>query len=176
MTKGILLLGLNGCGKTTLGRLLAQKLELLAMDAEDYYFPVPGDYADSRSKEEVHRLMENDAQTHDFVLSCVQCNLPPSLLEHVQLAVVLRVSAELRASRIVQRDTAAYGKRVMPGGDLYEERQTFRAFAASRTEDIVTKNLPMLRCPVVELNAAQPLEEMAEIIIKLWQSPPHAKA
>ena len=49
MQKGLLILGLNGCGKTTVGRIVAEKLGLFRMDHEDYYFPVAGDFTTSRT-------------------------------------------------------------------------------------------------------------------------------
>ena len=93
MAQGILLLGLNGCGKTTVGRAVAAQLGFFRMDAEDYYFPTPGDYSASRAAAEIHRLMEQDIDCHDgFVLSCVRCNITDRMLRHIHLAVVLRAS------------------------------------------------------------------------------------
>ena len=49
MAKGILILGLNGCGKTTLGRCLAARLGWQHMDAEDYFF-LPAEIPFTRSR------------------------------------------------------------------------------------------------------------------------------
>ena len=38
MTKGIVVCGLNGCGKSTLSRALAEKLGLYFIDNENLYF------------------------------------------------------------------------------------------------------------------------------------------
>ncbi|MDO5327112.1 MAG: hypothetical protein Q4G00_10390 [Clostridia bacterium] len=35
---GIVICGLNGCGKSALARILARELGYLRMDVEDYYF------------------------------------------------------------------------------------------------------------------------------------------
>ena len=122
MAHGILLLGLNGCGKTTVGRRLAAELGFSALDAEDFYFPAPGDYSRSRSADEAHALMRAAiASGGDFVLSCVRCNLPHEILAQVQLCVVLHLSPEARAQRIHQRQFSRYGSRILPDGDLYEE-------------------------------------------------------
>ncbi|MBO4884841.1 MAG: hypothetical protein J5602_05975, partial [Clostridia bacterium] len=37
--RGILVMGLNGCGKSTVGKALAEKIGWRFMDAEDFYFP-----------------------------------------------------------------------------------------------------------------------------------------
>jgi len=163
MPQGILILGLNGCGKTTVGRALAKRLGLFRMDAEDYYFPVPGDYSISRTEEEVHRLTEADVEKHgDFVLSCVRCNMSDELLHHVHLAVVLRTSPETRAERIRQREIDRFGERVLPGGDMYESQQAFHAFAARRTEDMVNHSLDRLACPIIEMDAGLPVNAIVE--------------
>ena len=170
MPQGILILGLNGCGKTTVGRALAKRLGFFRMDAEDYYFPVPGDYSISRTEDEVHRLMETDAEKHgDFVLSCVRCNISDTLLEHIQLAVVLRAAPEVRAERIRQREIDRFGARVLPGGDMYEAQQAFHAFAARRTEEMVDRSLDRLACPMIEINAALPAEMIVGQICRQLQ-------
>ena len=163
----LLILGLNGCGKTTAGRIVAEKLGLFFMDAEDYYFPAPGDFTVSRTQEEAHRLMEADAAAHGgFVLCCVRCNISDALLSKIGLAVVLRAPAEVRARRIVQREEARFGSRVLPGGDMYESQQRFHAFAASRTEDTVDQSLSRLRCPVTEVDASLLPQEAAQKIVE----------
>ena len=170
MSNGILILGLNGCGKTTVCRALADRLHSFAMDAEDYYFPVPGDFSQSRTEEEARRLMEEDVLKHgNFVLSCVKCNLSEKLLTRVRLAVVLRTSPDIRAERIRQRGIDRFGARSLPGGDLYEQQQAFRAFAAARTEDVVYQSLKSLTCPILEADAALPVDGIVEQICQCIQ-------
>ena len=169
MAHGILLLGLNGCGKTTVGRRLAAELGFSALDAEDFYFPAPGDYSRSRAADEAHALMRSAiASGGDFVLSCVRCNLPHEILAQVQLCVVLHLSPEARAQRIHQRQFSRYGSRILPGGDLYEEHQRFASFAAARSEETVAASLSRLECPVVEIDAAPDADEIVRRILLCW--------
>ncbi|MBR6571681.1 MAG: AAA family ATPase [Clostridia bacterium] len=169
MSAGIAIMGLNGCGKTTVGRMLADALAFFRLDVEDYYFPVPGNYSLSRTAEEVQRLMEKDIAAHGhFVLSCVRCNLSDEIVKQIQLAVVLHAPAEVRASRIRQREEIRFGARVLPGGDMYESQQRFHAFAAARTEALVTESLSRLLCPVIEMDAMLPAEEITRRIIEKW--------
>jgi adenylate kinase family enzyme len=173
MYNGLLILGLNGCGKSTVGRIVAEELGLFLMDAEDYYFPVPGDFSNSRTPEEAHRLMEADAAAHDgFVLCCVRCNISDALLRQIRLAIVLRAPADVRALRIVQREEERFGSRVLPGGDMYESQQHFRAFAASRSEATVDQSLARLSCPVVEINASLPLETVVQEVVQAYEKAP----
>ena len=171
MARGILILGLNGCGKTTVGRSLAALLGFAALDAEAFYFPVPGDYSQSRSAAEAHALMKCAIDADgDFVLTCVRCNLPDDILAHVQLCVVLRALLELRAQRILQRETDRFAQSVLPGGDRYEEYMRFAAFAASRSEETVDASLDRLSCPVMEADASLAVEDVAYSIRRRWYS------
>lgn len=170
MKHGMLILGLNGCGKSTVGQIAAERLGLFFMDAENYYFPHPGDFSLSRTHEEALRLMEADVEEHDgFVLCCVKCSASDQLLRKVRVAVVLRAPAQLRAQRIVQREEDRFGSRVRPGGDMYESQQHFRAFAASRSEATVDQSLTRLSCPVAEIDASLPLETVVQKVMQAYE-------
>lgn len=160
MARGILILGLNGCGKTTVGRLVSQRLGFFSMDAEDYYFPTPGDYSVQRKESEVFERMEADAEKHGcFVLSCVRCHLSPALLGSIRLAVVLKTDPQTRAERILRREQQ---RRHSP-----EAQRSFAAFAASRTEETVNSTLYRLACPIHELDATFSPDEIARQICLL---------
>ena len=165
---GIFILGLNGSGKTTLGRALAEKLGWLRLDVEDFYFPdmtVP--YANPRSGDEVRRLMLKAVEAGgDFVLSSVHADVGPELRGLCRLAVWLQAPVELRLSRIEQRELERFGRRVLPGGDMYERQQRFHAFAAHRDEAIVRKSLATLACPTLPLDGTRPIGENVERILE----------
>ena len=167
MTRGILIVGLNGCGKTTLGRALAARLGWLRLDVEDYYFPdmtVP--YANARSKDEVRRRMLEDIRAYgDFVLSSVRADLGEAIRSHAALAAWLQAPAGLRMSRIEQRELQRFGARVLPGSDMYEGQRRFHAMAAARTDASVEEILIGLDCPVLALDAALPIEVNVERIL-----------
>ena len=157
--KGVFILGLNGAGKTTLGRALAEKLGWLRMDVEDYYFPdmtVP--YANARSREEVEQLMLADIRANGhFVLSSVSADLCDEIRAYCALAVWLRIPKSVRMAR--------FGARVLPGGDMYEQQLRFHEYAGKRDESVVSRAIETLNCPVLTLNAAQPIEHSVQQII-----------
>lgn len=85
MAEGILITGLNGCGKSTVCRLLSEKLNYYSMDVEDYYFIksyIP--YSKFNTLEETQQLMENEIEKHQkFVLTTVNCNWGEKINSHL---------------------------------------------------------------------------------------------
>ena len=61
MPDGILITGLNGSGKSTVCKILADRLNYYSMDVEDYYF-IKSDtpYSKFHTLEETRQLMLND--------------------------------------------------------------------------------------------------------------------
>lgn len=172
MEKGIIICGLNGSGKTTTGRLVAERLGIKRMDVEDYYFlnsEIP--FTVSRTKDEVRELMWADIQKHkEYVLSSVGCDWGEQIEGSLALAVFLTAPKETRMARIDQRENVRFSDRVLEGGDMYEQQQRFRQFVAGRSEEPYRAKVMQLNCPVLELDSTQPLEEIVEKICNYYES------
>ena len=99
MDARILVCGLNGVGKSTLGRFLAERIGCAALDIESYYFPVRHDYLCHRTPEEAYALLRRDMERlPSFVLASLRGD-PSWPLTHV---VLLGAPAQIRAGdRIV---------------------------------------------------------------------------
>ncbi len=166
MPDGILIFGANGSGKSTIGRALAQKLDWKYMDIEDYVFlPAARPYTRQRSHEDCLRLMHADIQQcRGFVLSAVKGNWDAALVSQFRLAAYLWAPLELRLQRIAQRTFHQYGARVRPGGDMYEQQQSFVQFAANRSLAAIEQWGRTLPCPVLPLDTTIPIEETVERI------------
>lgn len=172
MKKGIIICGLNGSGKTTTGRLVAEKLGIKRMDVEDYYFldsEIP--FSVSRTKDEVRELMWADIQLHkSYVLSSVGCDWGEKIENTCALAVFLTAPKETRMARIDHREIVRFGDRVLEGGDMYEQQKRFRQFVAGRSEEPYRAKVMQLNCPVLELDSTQPLEVIVEKICNYYES------
>lgn len=204
---GILICGLNGCGKTTLGRLLADRLGYDYIDNEDLFFPeiIPekadlaavsacqgtdraagtgGQGTDltaspegqethltykylrakARSKEEVISLLEERIRDNKrFIFSAVKGDYGDRLAWSLDYIVLIELPADLRKQRLRERSLRLFGQRILPGGDLYEQENTWLSRVSSRPDDYVTKWIEQsgLSCPVIRVDGQLPAEVIA---------------
>ncbi|MCS6930224.1 MAG: hypothetical protein NZM43_12115 [Saprospiraceae bacterium] len=114
--------GAPGAGVTTLGRALAERLNVPFFDTDDYYWftddPLP--YRRKRNAQHRLQLLAQDLSGRDgFVVAGALLGWGESLLMHFDAAVYRWLPAEVRLARIRQREAARYGPaRIAPGGDL----------------------------------------------------------
>lgn len=148
MISGIAIMGLNGCGKSTLAHELAKRIGLYEMDVEDYYFPEQKNsrqaildqqygveceyrgelpYSMPHSKSEVQEMLRSDMETHPrFVIAGVTMNWDEEILSRIDVAFILEVPATERVKRVQHREEVRFGSRVLAGGDMYERQKEFR--------------------------------------------------
>lgn len=171
MPNGIVITGLNGCGKSTVCKLLAEKLEYYSMDVEDYYFiksDIP--YSKFRTHEQTAKLMFDDIIKHNnYVLATVNCDWGEEITSTYKFAVVLNAPLDIRMQRIKKREYEKFGDRVLKGGDLYESQQKFHNKVLARSEEHIAKQMKFIACPVLELDAALSINDIVDIIYKEYQ-------
>lgn len=123
MGTGIIICGLNGTGKSTLGKALAEKLHFYFIDNEDLYFPKTDPvyiYAAPRTREEVEKFLLNEIKAHEsFVFASVKGDYGESTDSFFQYAVLIDVPKDIRIERVKNRSFQKFGNRMLPGGDLY---------------------------------------------------------
>lgn len=166
MLNGIIVMGLNGSGKSTISRELADLLNYKRMDVEDYYFldsDIP--YTNSRTHEEVKQLMLDDIRIYyNYVLSSVGCNWGSEIVATFKMAVLLHAPLEVRLERINHRELTRFGNRVLEGGDMYESQKRFHDMVASRSAEDIKKQAYSLNCPVLEIDSTLPVKEILGLI------------
>lgn len=166
MARGIQVCGLNGCGKSTLGRALAQKIGFHFIDNEELFFTrnaADEPYQNPRSRAEVEKLLMEEVRKHgDFVLAAVRGDYGKEILPLYRYAVLIEVPKEIRLRRVRDRSFQKFGGRMKPGGDLYESEEVFFQTAAARPEDYAESWARTLPCPVVVVDGTRPVEENVE--------------
>ena len=179
MSKGIVIFGPAGAGKTTLGLMLASVLEYPYFDYDDYIWkkdtkePFTERYPEEEKKS---RLLGAITPNDYFVLSGYMDGEHEELDSMFMLAVHVNASADLRAERIRKRDQDIYGKRVLPGGDMYETHERF----IDRVIPYNDENEPFLKrhkdwaetlsCPVIFLDGGEPLIDNVQRIIEAYRN------
>lgn len=170
MGTGILICGLNGCGKSTIGKALAAKTGFHFIDNEDLFFSRshPNDpYTNPRTRDEVERLLMDEVKKHPhFVFAAVKGDYGKAIIPFYQYAVLIEVPKQIRSLRIRNRSFQKFGNRMLSGGDLYQQEEAFFQLAASRQEDEVESWVRTLPCPVIRVDGTKPVAENVEFIIK----------
>ena len=170
MINGIIIMGLNGSGKSTICRELAELLNYKSIDVEDYYFldsDIP--YTKSRNRQEVSQLMFNDISFYNnYVLASVGCNWDFEIVSTYRLAVLLYAPLQVRLERIRQREAIRFGDRVLDGGDMYESQKRFHDMVSSRSPEDIKQQAYSLTCPILEINALLPVKEIIRLIYSYY--------
>ncbi len=168
---GILICGLNGSGKSTVGKALARRIGYRLIDVEDLYFPKDDTnykYGKPRGKEEVisilNAMIEENSQ---FVFAAVKGDYGEKLIEAIDLAIVIDVPKEIRLKRVYDRSYEKYKDRILPGGDLYEKENAFFSAVESRPDNFVTEWLEKTaNCPVINIDGTLPVEKNVNYLVE----------
>jgi len=163
MGTGIQICGLNGCGKSTLGRALAEALGYHFIDNENLYFQRDDEgaaYANPRSRKEVEACLLQEVSEHpDFVFAAVRGDYGERIIPMYDYVITVEVPGEIRSQRIRNRSFQKFGSRMLPGGDLYSQEESFFRMAESRQESYVVSWLETLTCPIIRVDGAKPVCE-----------------
>ena len=175
MIRRIHLLGASGSGTTTLGRALAERLQCPHFDVDDYFWvPTDPPFTHQRERTERQQLLMDDLTTHDaWVVSGSLCGWGDVAIPLFELVVFLWVPHDIRMARLCRREHERFGKRILPGGDMYESSQAFLAWAASydeggldmRSRRLHEEWLGMLPCPILCFEGEYTIEEYLAVLM-----------
>lgn len=171
---GIIICGLNGTGKSTLGKALAEKLHYYFIDIENLYFPKTDPdymYASPRTREEVGKLLLHEMKTHEnFILASVKGDYGEAAYPFFQYIILLDAPKEIRLQRVKKRSFQKFGNRMLLGGDLYEQEEKFFDFVKAREETSVEEWVRSLKCPVIRVDGTRPIDENINLIVERIQN------
>ena len=169
MGTGIIVCGLNGSGKTELGKAIAKKLHYYFIDHEDLYFPKTRShymYETPRSGEEVEKIMLKEMTEHEnFVLASVRSPFE-SATPFLKLALVVNAPVEIRVKRIWTHSFEKFGERMLPGGDLYEQERGFLELAGKRTTEYAEDWLKDFKGEIIRVDSTEGIAKNIKAIIK----------
>jgi adenylate kinase family enzyme len=180
MIHRIHILGASGSGTTTLGRALAERLHCPHLDTDSYFWlPTEPPFLEPRPLAERQQLLMADlAADTSWVLSGSLCGWGDSTIPLFELVVFLWIPKDVRMARLSRREMARYGKRILPGGDMYEQSQAFLAWAASYDEGDLTMRsrqrhdqwLSTLPCLIICREGEYTIEEHVAVLMEKIRS------
>ena len=175
LKRGIMIFGPAGSGKTTLGRMVAQQLDFIFVDIDDYIWrkdtEIPFSLLYSRT-ERIRNLMDAISQTDHFVMAGSMDSFHEHFDPFFALAVYLTAPTKVRIARVHQREYEEFGDRILEGGDMYDEHRRFLADVAAydtgggSTSYVVHNEwAKSLRCPVLRLNGSEDISSNLSAVV-----------
>ncbi|MCL2285471.1 MAG: shikimate kinase [Firmicutes bacterium] len=184
---GIIIFGASGAGSTTLGKEIAERLSYQYLDIDDYLWRWDTEIpltATRPSEERTKGLMSDIKKYPDFVISGTIFNDRKLFHPLLDLAVFISTPAEVCAERVRIREYARWGKRVLPGGDMYKitrfhgdvndyianaqkyETAEVSKFGRKLHEQWITE----LPCPVIRMDGTKSISENANWVIEQFSN------
>lgn len=180
MPHGIMITGPSGAGKTTLGRLLADRLGCAFIDIDDYIWRKDTEQPFSAMyprDEKIRRLQDAVSACGHFVMAGSMDSFHENFDPYFTMAVHLNAGAAIRVQRVHERESEWFGVRVQPGGDMYEAHRKMLGDIAGYdlgyggcTLQQHEKWLRSLKCRVLWLDGEAPLEKNLRIITEAYQT------
>lgn len=179
MPSGVIhIFGASGSGTTTLGAALAANLDVLHLDADDFYWrkTEPPYRVKVPPQERVESIIKRLEGVERCVLSGSLCSWSKGLVDFFDVAILVRLDPAQRMRRLRAREIQRNGARIEPGGDLHQEHLDFMAWAEKydegraplRTLHLHRHWMSSLRCPVFEINSSQPTDILVrEVLARL---------
>jgi len=167
--------GASGAGTTTLGRAIADRLDVRFFDSDDYFWErSEPPFTVQRPREERTALLLGDVlDASEWVLSGSMIGWGDALVGTFTLAVYLRIDPDLRMQRLSARERLRYGARVEAGGDMHEQSKTFLEWASRYDTAGLEQRSAMLHefwmkalpCRLLRIEHNAPVSEWAGVVL-----------
>ena len=163
--------GASGAGVTTLGRALAEALQVTLLDTDNFFWlPTSPPYQTARPPMERHALLAAAMdKAGEFVSSGSLDGWGDPLIPLFTAVIFVRTATELRLARLRLREAGVFGAAAIgPGGAHHVEHEAFIDWAAGYDRGLQSgRNLQRhiawvatLPCPVLTLDGARPIAEL----------------
>ena len=134
MKQKIHIFGASGSGTTTIAKNICERINYKHFDSDSYlWLSTEKPFTVTRPKEEYLSLMGDDLNNNEqWILSGhVSFGFVDIYLPLYDLIVFVYVPVDIRIERIKKREYERYGKKILPGGDRYENYNEFIKYALS---------------------------------------------
>lgn len=119
--------GSSGSGTTTLANAIANNYNFYHLDVDDIMWKDSDPpFSERRNNEEIKAFMTKVLTKHNnVVISGSIIGIYDDLKPEIDLFIYMNLDLETRIKRINRRELKRFGKRILPGGDLYNKHQDF---------------------------------------------------
>ena len=119
--------GSSGSGTTTLAKNLSEIYDFYHIDVDDLMWEnTDPPFTIRRDNFIIKNLIQEQINSHkNSIISGSVVNIYDELRPEIDLFIYMNLDIETRIKRINQRELRRFGKRVLPGGDLYDKHQAF---------------------------------------------------
>lgn len=177
MINRIHILGASGSGTTTLAKELANELDYIHYDTDDYYWkPTKPPFQEARGRQERQELLKSDIEKQNqWILSGSLCGWGDIFIPYFDLVIYLWIPKELRRNRLISREKQRYGELIEYGGAMYAHNNEFMDWALQYDEGDVTIRskrlheewLSELPCKLLRLEGVYELEEKVTKVLEM---------
>jgi adenylate kinase family enzyme len=175
--------GAAGCGSSTLGWALAQRMACQHLDSDDFHWlpTTPAFQMKRPTPERVRLLSEATTFSPQWVLSGSIAGWGDALIPSFDLVVFLYVPTEIRLARLQRRERARFGAALDPGGQMHNQHQAFLRWAAGydpglsggRTLWADAIWLGYLPCSVIVLVGEYETADQIDRVLSFWHTQAH---
>lgn len=130
----VFIMGPSGAGTTTLAIELSKQLKISHEDSDNMFWEdTDPPFSTQRKIEDLHKLFYQFTSQENFILSgdVLNWRLPnEELLQSFTHLIYLYTPWEIREKRIRSRESARFGDRIKPNGDMYKTHEAFLTWAS----------------------------------------------
>lgn len=166
--------GSSGSGSTTLAKQVCTDFGYKFIDVDDYLWKkTDPPFTERYTNEQACHLIKSAlADGSDAVISGSLVGIADELKPQIDLFVYMNLDKDIRIRRISDRETKRFGKRVHPGGDLFDQHQSFLQWVSDYENNPETQRsrrqhllwLEDVKKPVLRITDEMSIEELIALV------------
>ena len=174
MEKIINIFGSSGSGSTTLAKEIALRYGYFHIDVDDMLWEkTDPPFTIRRSDIEARECIASELKGKEkVVISGSLVGFGDDIKAKINLFVFINLDIETRIERIEKRERERFGRRVLPGGDLYQKHLEFLEWVSNyetNPEYIRSRKQHLLwldgvKCPVLKVTEELSINELIALV------------
>lgn len=166
--------GSSGSGSTTLAKNICKQYNYKFIDVDNYLWKkTDPPFTERYTNEEACSLIKSVLKNGDnAVISGSLIGIADELKQDIDLFIYINLDKEIRIKRIQEREERRFGKRILPGGDLYEQHLSFLQWVSDYENNPETQRsrrqhllwLEDVVVPVLKVTDELSLEELMALV------------